>query len=207
MSAVWVVKLGGSLAETDTLAQWLKVAASDGRGRVVVVPGGGAFAEQVRSSQARWRFDDSTAHHMALLAMEQFGLMLQGLCPALVPVSTAEEAVSVLQNAATPIWMPSRMVLNAPEIARSWDVTSDSLAAWFAKQLGASHLVLVKSATLSRQSVPAQALRDGGVVDRAFPNFVKKNSFTTLLLGRADHELLEGMLRAGGVIGTRVLPN
>ena len=49
-----VVKIGGSLGKADALRSWLAVLAR-GKGRVVVVPGGGAFADGVREEQRRLR--------------------------------------------------------------------------------------------------------------------------------------------------------
>ena len=75
----WIVKIGGSLAAGPAaLGRWL-LALEAGRRRVVVVPGGGPFADTVRSAQAELGFDDSTAHRMALLAMEQYGMALCAL--------------------------------------------------------------------------------------------------------------------------------
>lgn len=72
-----IIKLGGSLFHTPELKQWLELLdiASQNEG-VIIVPGGGPFADQVRHAQRLHRFDDSAAHHMAILAMAQFGLML-----------------------------------------------------------------------------------------------------------------------------------
>ena len=76
---MWVVKLGGSLARSEALRGWLAVLARAGRGRAVVVPGGGRYADAVRAEQQRWGFDDSTAHSMALLAMDQYGHQLAAI--------------------------------------------------------------------------------------------------------------------------------
>ena len=67
-----VVKLGGSLSQSDALVKCLNSVEQNYQGRaVVIVPGGGAFADQVRLTQQRWQFDDKTAHRMAILAMQQ----------------------------------------------------------------------------------------------------------------------------------------
>src|SRR3546814_1733087 len=84
---LWVVKLGGSLAGGPELTGWLDALAAGG-GSIVLVPGGGPFADAVRTMQRRWSFGDATAHHLALLAMEQYGLMLAGLQPVLRPAAS-----------------------------------------------------------------------------------------------------------------------
>ena len=54
-----VVKLGGSLADWDRLPHCLACLVPLG---LVIVPGGGPFADQVRTAYSRWRFDQATAH-------------------------------------------------------------------------------------------------------------------------------------------------
>jgi aspartokinase-like uncharacterized kinase len=171
---LWVVKLGGSLAHSRHLDRWLSVLAGGGRA-VVIVPGGGPFADQVRTLQKRRRFDDATAHHMALLAMEQYGRMLGGLLPSLRPAASRAEIARTRRAGLAAIWMPTRMVLADPRIAASWDITSDSLAAWLAGKLRADGLVLVKSLALSGGSVPATVLARRGLVDAAFPTYFARN--------------------------------
>src|SRR5215510_16371000 len=69
---VTVVKLGGSYAHAAELKPWLAAIAACA-GHVVLVPGGGPFADAVREAQARMGFDDRVAHRMALTAMAQYG--------------------------------------------------------------------------------------------------------------------------------------
>lgn len=163
----WVVKLGGSLHADPALQNWLAMLLRDGGGKVVIVPGGGPFADQVRVAQRRWGFNDKTAHHMALLAMEQFGLQLMGMNSALVGASSLSDIQRHIAESRVVIWMPSETVLSAPDIAANWNVTSDSLAAWLTKKLDAARLVLVKSC-----AIPAGArlvgLAASGIVDAAF---------------------------------------
>jgi hypothetical protein len=84
----WIVKLSGSLAEWSPLVDWLKLLARHAADRpIIIVPGGGPFGHAVRNVQDVWRLDDPIAHRMALLAMEQYGLLLQGVCPSLRPAA------------------------------------------------------------------------------------------------------------------------
>ena len=70
-----VIKLGGSLSQAETLVSCLDRLEQQYKDKpVVIVPGGGAFADQVRLAQGRWQFDDITAHRMAILAMQQMAL-------------------------------------------------------------------------------------------------------------------------------------
>lgn len=189
-----VVKLGGSLGKADTLRPWLAILAR-GKRRVVVVPGGGAFADCVREEQRHLSFSDRSAHRMALLAMEQYGLVLADLQPGLVPCATVDEMSEALRRGTTPVWLPSAMVLADSAIAESWDVTSDSLAAWFAGRIRARVLTLVKSMPAPSALEP-QALADLGAVDRAFPRVFGNADVVLEWVGPGDKERLAALIAA-----------
>ena len=107
---------------------------------LVVVPGGGSFADEVRRADRRFVLGDSAAHWMAILAMDQYGHLLARLAPgAALARSRRELAPGRLNVLAPSIWLR-----RADPLPHSWDVTSDSIAAWIARALGAPRLMLVK---------------------------------------------------------------
>jgi 5-(aminomethyl)-3-furanmethanol phosphate kinase len=181
---MWIVKLGGSLAGDPALPHWLTAIGEHG-GKVVIVPGGGPFADRVRAAQIEQGFDDARAHHLALLAMEQYGRQLTEINPHFIPAKTITEIESILSAKHIPVWMPADMVLAADDIPASWDMTSDSLAAWLAAELQASGLLLIKSCDLSDHCDLAM-LAKNGVVDPLLPHFARKGKFATHLLSRDD---------------------
>jgi aspartokinase-like uncharacterized kinase len=191
---VIVVKLGGSLAETASLPGWL-AALEGGRGRAVVVPGGGAFADAVREEQRRHRFADRAAHRMGLLAMEQYGLMLADLLPCLAPCRDEAAIRAALAAGEVALWLPYEMAAADRAIPESWDVTSDSLAAWLAERLGAARLVLVKSVAASPPLEPA-TLAAAGMVDAAFPRFLAAAGAELDWAGPGDEDRLRRLLAA-----------
>jgi aspartokinase-like uncharacterized kinase len=201
---VWVVKIGGSLSESDDLSAWLDVLAVHGRGQVVIVPGGGPFADQVRRSQARWGFDDVAAHHMALLAMEQYGRMLAGIRPEFKCASTLAEIRQALSDGYVPVWLPSQLAGCAQDIPASWDITSDSLAAWLANALAAECLTLVKSVQPTESVVLATALAECGLVDPLFPVLTAHARYEIRLMGKDQYPLMRMALLTGEFRGTKV---
>jgi dihydroneopterin aldolase len=198
-SHIIVVKLGGSHAGTDHLGEWLEALAACG-GSAVIVPGGGVFADAVREAQVGMRFDDGAAHAMALLAMEQFGLALASGRPGLRIAASDEAIAAALREGQVPVWAPSAMVLAAKDIPASWDVTSDSLAAWLAGRVGATRLLLVKHGAPS-QPVLADELAARGVVDPAFPRFLAASGAQAFIAGPEAHAAAAAAIRSGGAPG------
>jgi dihydroneopterin aldolase len=195
-----VVKLGGSFAFSTHLRQWIEVLAACA-GRVVIVPGGGPFADAVRLAQMRMGFDDNAAHLMAVLAMEQYGHALASFSSALSPADSVRAIRRHLDAGRAPVWMPSRMMLNANDIAQSWDITSDSLAAWLAARIGATRLLLVKH--VKDQSAPA-ILKDliaAGIVDAAFARYLKESAAVAFMLGPSDHQAAASAICTGAPVG------
>lgn len=151
---ITIVKLGGSLIEAPDLRRWLAELAE--APRHLVVPGGGPFADAVRRAQAVIGFDDLAAHRMAILAMQQYGLLMASLEPRLRLVESEAE----IGASPTPaIWLPWAMIGSDRSIEASWDVTSDSLALILAMRLRASRLVLVKSGEAAADLVDAAFAR------------------------------------------------
>ena len=192
---MWVVKLGGSLNGDPLLAQWLEMLVQLGGGRVTVVCGGGGFADEVRDQQAHWRFDDLTAHNMAVLAMVQYGLMMQGICPALVPTAREDEIRAALRSARLPVWLPFEALRETPDPLTHWGVTSDSLAAWLCNRLNGERLVLVKSCpTAPGWSIDDCAAR--GIVDEQFGAFTRAQPYPVELLSRDELPRMRELLLA-----------
>ena len=172
-----VVKLGGSLCQSDTLVNCLNSLEKNYQGRaVVIVPGGGAFADQVRLAQQRWQFDDITAHRMAILAMQQMALLFKGIKGHFGFARSVSEIRKQLLRQNIVIWSPDIVELDCAAIQPTWDITSDSLAAWLAAALSATELILVKSADIDA-SLGLQQLAKQDIIDKGFCDFVMQAAF------------------------------
>jgi 5-(aminomethyl)-3-furanmethanol phosphate kinase len=221
VSALSVVKLGGSLAYSKDLPAWL-AAIGAGAGKTVLVVGGGPFADAVRQAQPRLGFDDVAADAMALLAMEQYAVAVASLGRSLAVAESYSRIRRALEAGEVPVWAPSRMVQQARRLAASsssregvdipasWDVTSDSLAVWLAHKLRARRLFLIKQVLVEAQgsadhSVTAEHLARTGVVDKAFPrSLAVASAVEGFLLGTNDREGLATALCEGTPIGSRI---
>lgn len=181
-----VIKLGGSLSRSDTLIKCLnKIDSHYTDQKIVIVPGGGAFADQVRLAQQHWQFDETTAHRMALLAMQQMALLIAGLKSRFSIAHSVPEISQQLLKHAIVIWSPSITELDNAKVPASWDITSDSLAAWLATTLSATELILVKSAVINNR-LSLQQLADQSIIDAGFCTLVKQTSYKIRIINQLD---------------------
>ena len=181
-----VVKLGGSLSHSDALINCLNSVEQRYRGRaVVIVPGGGAFADQVRLAEQRWQFDDRTAHRMAILAMQQMALLFNGIKGDFAIAGSVADIRRQLQRQPCVIWSPDNAELEQAAIPASWDITSDSLAAWLAQALAATELILVKSAAIDA-SLSLDQLTKQHIIDPGFCDMVRAAAFNIQVVNQQD---------------------
>jgi len=139
-----VLKVGGSLADDPAsltkLCQELSALAK--AHRIAVVPGGGEFADTVRKFDKTYGLSNTVAHKMAILAMDQYGFLLSDITPESY-VSYSIKEISNSAKGTLPIILPSKLMFREDPLEQSWNVTSDTIAAYIACLLDAEKLVLV----------------------------------------------------------------
>lgn len=159
-----VVKVGGRLGRGGSLRDLGgRLAALGRRHRLLVVPGGGVFADAVRDLDRREKLDASSAHWMAIGAMDLYGLALAGLIPGSRTAVTRADALAA-DAAVVRVLLPALWLRLADPLPHGWDVTSDSIAAWVARECGAARLVLLKDAVGMAAPLPSGRPPAGGVV-------------------------------------------
>ena len=190
---MWVVKIGGSMNHDPLLPQWLDLLSQLGGGRVTIVAGGGSFADEVRREQARWHFDDLTAHNMALLAMAQVAQLLHALNPTLQPASNEDDIRRVLRTGRTVVWSPLELLRTTPDATSNWDTSSDSIALGLALRLNAERLVVLKSCDIDL-ALGLDQLGDLGIVDRRFAALAQGAAFPIDVVSRTDLPRVRSLL-------------
>ena len=149
-----VIKVGGGvLALADTFDAVMAEISLASREAALLVPGGGPFADTVRDIDRQVGLSDDAAHWMAILAMNQYAHLIASRLPNGEVVCGPDEIESALQRRRTPVLAPYQWLRDVDPLPHSWDVTSDSIAAWVAGQVGAERLVLVKPAGASGLAV------------------------------------------------------
>jgi aspartokinase-like uncharacterized kinase len=201
-----VVKVGGSLSRRPAaLRRLMETLAAQARRRaLLVVPGGGEFADEVRRADRRLGLGDTAAHWMAILAMDQYAYVLARLAGRAAVVRGWREA----RAGRLSVLAPSTWLLRADPLPHSWDVTSDSIGAWVAGATRARRLVLVKDvdgwlrrARLSRRA-PRRQLH--GIVDGYFARALPSGVSCWIVNGRRPGRLVR-LLETGATYGTEVV--
>jgi len=141
---------------------------------------------------------------MALLAMEQYGCAIKSLHDALLLANSVESIRRGLADDQVPVWLPTQMALGAVDIRQSWDVTSDSLAAWIAGKIGAERLLLVKHVELAQGTARAVDLARRNIIDKAFANVLAASGVPAFILGPKDHAAM-GRLPGGEPAGVQII--
>jgi aspartokinase-like uncharacterized kinase len=164
-----VVKVGGSLAEEpeQLIALCAKLSALAKNYGFVVVPGGGRFADVVRDSDERFNLSSGVSHRMAILGMDQFGMLLAQITPNSCATYSLEDARQLAETEAVPIFLPSCLLFKEDPLKNSWDVTSDSIAAYVAGRLQRTSVDLFLAGLLAEVHV------DCYVVNGNFPDRVE----------------------------------
>jgi aspartokinase-like uncharacterized kinase len=213
-----VVKVGGGLAREagDGALRSLcgAIAEAGARHPLLVVPGGGDFADAVRDHDRRFGLHPQSAHRMAILAMDQFGWALADLIPGAARCSD----VGAVGDGVVSVLLPAALLAERDPLPASWAVTSDSIAAWVAGAAGAERLVLAKPvAGLYREWPPAgepiarltceelAALRPAGV-DAHLPAALRAAGVETWVIDGREPARLAELLDHGRTAGTLVTP-
>jgi aspartokinase-like uncharacterized kinase len=141
-----VAKIGGSLAQHPEALRSLctKVGEIAKKHRLLIVPGGGVFADAVRETEKQFCTSVYVSHKMAVLGMDQFGLLLSELIPDAIAIASLEKSKDYWKSETTPVFLPSKMMFREEPLEASWEVTSDSIAAFVACRVNADAVILAK---------------------------------------------------------------
>jgi aspartokinase-like uncharacterized kinase len=217
-----VIKVGGSLAEHPATLKVLcnKLSEIAKKHRLLVVPGGGKFADAVRKFDQRYVLSADISHRMAILGMDQFGLLLSQIIPNSCATYLLSDAVQLSEVKVVPIFLPSQLMFQEDPLEPSWDVTSDSIAAYVTSRLNADKVILVTDVDgiftsdpkkhsdaklipeLSASELLAFAQRTS--VDRFLPKLLLKTQLDCYVVNGAYPERIEAILAGQSAVCTLV---
>lgn len=191
-----VIKVGGSLFDLPDLATRLSRLLYEMENRQpLIICGGGAAADLVRDWDKTYHLGAETAHWLAIQALMLNEQLLAELLPAARVISTQQEAIAVWKENGIPILcsytcLKQTSETEIPPLPASWDVTSDSIAAWVSLAWSAEELLLLKSVDLPT-GMPLRELSLKGFIDAYFPTFSESLPRLTWCNLRAEHESVQ----------------
>ena len=150
---------------------------------ILIVPGGGVFADAVREADEMFGLGEDASHWMAILGMEQYACYLQDKSR----VKGTDSIKELLQGVS--ILFPYRLLKAEDPLPHSWEVTSDTIAAWVARQTGA---VFIKATDVDGMFWKGKLIREiftpdlagdfESCIDSALPGFLQKNKMECIIL-------------------------
>jgi 5-(aminomethyl)-3-furanmethanol phosphate kinase len=217
-----VIKIGGSLSRGNALSRLCKQIEILGKSRhLLIIPGGGDFADLVRKVYTQYSLSATAAHFMAVLAMDQYGYLLSQLIPHSILIRDWLALNPDSWENKVAIMLPSEWMIHHDPLPHSWDITSDSIAAWVAAQSDCRRLILLKDVdglwaqsdekpgykALISEMTLAQLSRHAGGVDPYLWRILKSSAIETWLVNGAHPERLAELLEDGRTRGTRITPD
>ncbi|MHC1601451.1 MAG: amino acid kinase family protein [Candidatus Nezhaarchaeales archaeon] len=211
-----VIKIGGSLCKypkelkelCQGLSRWLRSR------KCILTPGGGPFADLIRQVQRDYALSDDVAHEMALLAVDQYGLMLSSIIDGSMPVRTIAEAKR-LTPGIIPILLPSHVIMSLDLLEHSWSAGSDCIAAAIARACNANKLVLIKDVDgVYEPSMPSNILAEVSLsrieqmktcLDPFLPRVLKGSSIECIVVNGLKPERVKAVINGLKTICTRII--
>ena len=133
-----VVKIGGSLFPDYAieLANQLKNTDS------LIILGGGEFANLIRKYDSVQNFSSEVTHYTAIDCMDILAKLVNDKVDSAKLAFSIEEIIEISDEGFTPIFIVSEFLKKEDPFECSWDVTSDSIAAYVSHILNANLFIV-----------------------------------------------------------------
>jgi aspartokinase-like uncharacterized kinase len=156
----------------DLARQIESVVSQRKQARIALVVGGGPAVDLVREWDRSHALGEEISHELAIRAMRLNADFVARLLPNTSIVENEAALAAAWSSHALPLlaadaWLSRAECDGRSTVPHTWDATSDSIAAWFATELQAAELVLLKS--VDRPAGDANSAARDGLVDPCFP--------------------------------------
>ena len=137
---VTVVKIGGSLfpEHTEKLCEYLEKSNE----KLVLINGGGDFANKLREYNDKYNFSDDIMHWSAIKCMDIIGELIASKNNHIQCTDNLKDIDKIHESGKIPLLLCYNILKNNDTLKHSWNITSDSIACYFAHRLNAKLLIL-----------------------------------------------------------------
>ena len=171
---MWILKIGGSWITSNHLNELIdllkKKTSTD---NLILVVGGGCFADSVRWAFKKKKMSMKTANYLALKSTEIFARMLKEIDE---DIQLIKNIKSLKKKGNLKVWLPSKLLKEESSFLKNWDSTSDSVAAWLYEKLNAKGLLFIKSLKLTRKRYNLKYLQDQKIIDQNVGKYILKKN-------------------------------
>ncbi len=184
---MWIVKIGGSWVENSKLPILVNLLQKFIDQKIVLVVGGGVFADLVRYIYNKNKMSEHTGHILAMKATEIFAYYLRSLNKNIILTSKTTGFLNKNLN----LWLPTMRLSYEPKFEKSWESTSDSIATWLYSHTKSNGLIFIKSLDfLKRNNTTLCELQKNKILDLNVGKYLNKKK-NLKIVGPEIIELLQ----------------
>ena len=142
-----IVKIGGKILEDkanleSTIMQFKHICENNIVQKIIIIPGGGTYANFVRMLDKKISIGDELSHWMAIFAMNCNGIEISQKYNDIKDFNNLDELKKSKEKIV--IFLPYDFLYQLDELPHSWSVTSDSITVYIAHHLGLKDCFLIK---------------------------------------------------------------
>jgi aspartokinase-like uncharacterized kinase len=146
-SNIAIFKIGGNVIENpnnleSTMSQLTQLYEENLLQKIIIIPGGGSYANFIRMIEGDLELGDDLVHWMATYSMNYNGMELNRKYPKLDCIENLKQFQDVDKKFC--IFLPYTYLRDNDVLPHSWDVTSDSITLYIAYKLQLNRCFLIK---------------------------------------------------------------
>ena len=168
---MWIVKIGGSWLKNPKLPSLLSFLQKFANHKIVLVVGGGVFAETVRDVFKSNKMTEVTGHVLAMKATEIFAYYLKSINPDILITYKITNFIKESLN----LWLPTEKLSFEKKFEKNWESTSDSIATWLYSNTKSKGVVFIKSLSFSNEEkLKLKDLQKKNIMDLNVKKYIKR---------------------------------
>ncbi|ACV24514.1 [5-(aminomethyl)furan-3-yl]methyl phosphate kinase [Methanocaldococcus fervens] len=208
------IKIGGSLTyEAEPLLKALKDYANEKNKEIVIIPGGGEFANVVRKIDKTLNISNSLSHKLAIKCMDLIGEVYAEL-GNIKAYDTLFDLKKEIKNEKIAILLPSKLLLSTDIAEHSWAITSDSLSLYIGRLLDVREIIIATDVDGIYDKFPegkllniinANDIKGLTSVDETFPILLKKFKMNAYVVNGKYPERVIDILEGKHTLCTKII--
>ena len=175
---MWIFKIGGSWIKNPKLDELATLFNKFKDEKIVIVTGGGCFADSVRCAYKNSNMNEKTGNFLALKATEIFAHYLKIKNPNFFLSDKEDE----FYENKIKIWLPSKVLSKERTFEKNWNSTSDSVAVWLGNKIVSKGIIFLKSLSFSKTNTYSlNTLQNQDILDQNVKKYLSKGTILKIV--------------------------